>query len=487
MYTHSYRSFYSYQKRKTGIYYCVVLSPEGEKLFTVSTGLRNKKEAEALMNEWAVKGFPAPRTYRTCGNSDKKNLSAPEHDLLIKFKTMAIEGKLDFQTWADNFIFLLSQSKDKLSKDKVESLINNIADIYEINLTSEENSEDEKKDPLFIDFAQEFMDYEVSPFIQEKKEAGFLEKKITKKAFTSKYYTIKKYMPWFDEHYPNLKLKDLTAEIVNKFFSYIYDTGNLKLTTLKKEQSHFKCILKFAEKKQLIPIISSDLIKYEAKPTKKEILNKEQVKMLFSSPDNFTSLEEYCLHRLAVESACRVGELQGLMLDDLNVVKNISGKDEYWLRVDKAWNNKENRMSTTKTKNSKTVMLSKELYEYLEKLNKSNPYKDKGNAFIFYHKKNPDRPLHYKYITNDMDKMYIKLGLKKKGLTFHSYRHLAVVILNDNKYSDEQIMLLTGHSSSQMVAHYADHLTEAKKVTYRQMNKQIANFIKNPEKNKKRG
>ncbi len=474
------KPYYPYKKPNTGIWYCSVISPvTRKKICSLSTRTRNKKEAESIMNEWAVLGFPQPQTAR-----EKSHLPVLELDLLKHFKSSASKKNIDFDTWSECFLFMLDAYKKIIPKEKAKDLIDSIANIYNLDLQTEETTEEDS--PLFLDFALNFMDYDTSPYIQDQINSGILEEQITtRKSFTCKYYTIKKYISWFSEIYKDLKLKNLTAEIVNNFFAHIKSTSGMKLTTLKKEQSHFKCILKYAEKKNMMPSISNDLIKYKAKSETKEILNKDELKKLFSSFDNFSSFKYYCFHRLAVETACRMGELQGLKLNDVKEIENLKGEKEYWINIDKAWNTKESRMSTTKTKNSKVVLISKEMFEYLEKLKNENPFRDDDNSFIFFNKRLSDKPVHYKSITSDMDKMFGKLGLKRKGLTFHSYRHLSVVILNDKNYSNEQIMLLTGHASQKMVSHYANHITEEKKEIYRNMNDDIRNFINFTEKAQK--
>ena len=69
--------------------------------------------------------------------------------------------------------------------------------------------------------------------------------------------------------------------------------------------------------------------------------------------------------------------------------------------------------------------------------------------------------------------MLRKKGFERPRLTFHSYRHLAVVILSDSKATAREIMQITGHKTEKMVGRYADHETEAQKDSKRELVERI--------------
>ena len=83
---------------------------------------------------------------------------------------------------------------------------------------------------------------------------------------------------------------------------------------------------------------------------------------------------------------------------------------------------------------------------------------------MFFNETKKDQPVSYKEITYGFKKAITRLGFARKHLTFHSYRHLAVVILRDNNATSQQIMSITGHKTESMLHRYASHETEKQQV-----------------------
>ena len=224
--------------------------------------------------------------------------------------------------------------------------------------------------------------------------------------------------------------------------------------------------LHFAEKKHIITKnITDDIRKYKDKPADKEILTIEETQKLFSSINNFKNLKHYCINRMAVETASRIGELLALTTSDIKITKNkTTGENECFITINKSYNSRTHKIGSTKTKEVKNIAISAQLLSMLQTLIAKNPYKDILSPFLFFNEAKKDQPVAYEEIIRGFKKAITRLGFARKHLTFHSYRHLAVVILRDNNATSQQIMSITGHKTESMLHRYASHETEKQQV-----------------------
>ena len=99
------------------------------------------------------------------------------------------------------------------------------------------------------------------------------------------------------------------------------------------------------------------------------------------------------------------------------------------------------------------------------------------NPFLFFHSTMKDRPVSYTEVTREFRRVIKKLGFQRSSLTFHSYRHLAVVILSDDNTSTREIMSITGHKTEKMISRYANHETEKQRENKKELVLKIVTYL----------
>ena len=99
------------------------------------------------------------------------------------------------------------------------------------------------------------------------------------------------------------------------------------------------------------------------------------------------------------------------------------------------------------------------------------------NPYLFFHSTIKDRPVSYTEVIREFKRVIKKLGFQRESLTFHSYRHLAVVILSDDNTSTREIMSITGHKTEKMVSRYANHETEKQRENKKELALKISTFL----------
>ena len=462
--------YYYYKKTSTGIFYCSPISKTtGKKLYTISTGTKDYQEAKKIMDSWAINdAFPLP--YKR-----EETKSRIQLDIMSTLSTMATKKEFNvtdvitmINTLANTYRYEIANNVESFLTSFF-SMLNIQVDLKKI-IKKKVNKESNIK---FIDFILNYWDYKNSLYIKDLVSMGTPISELPKESsFTKRGQIIKKYLDWFD---PDILLKDVSAELINQFFSHLMLERGICEGYMASLANGITQPLRFAEKKKLITTITQNIKRYKIKATNKEILTIEECHEIFSSIDNFKNLNHYCVNRIAVETASRIGEILALRIKDLKISNSaVTGKEECWIEINKSYDTRTHKLGSTKTKERKNITISYELLQLLKELIEENPYKDvEDNPFLFFHSTFKDRPLSYNEITKEFKKLLENKGFKRPHLTFHSYRHLAVVMLSDSKASVREIMQITGHKTEKMVCRYANHETEAQKDNKRKLVEKI--------------
>ena len=461
--------YYFYKKTSTGIFYCSPISKtNGKKLYTISTGTKDYQEAKKIMDSWAINdAFPLP--YKR-----EKTKSISQLDIMASLSMMAIKKEFGvsdvitiINTLANTYRYEIASSEEFFTS--FFSILN-----IEIDLKKTIKQKVKKENDIkFVDFIVNYWDYKNSSYIKDLVSMGTPKSEMPKESsFTKRGQIIKKYIKWFDS---DLLLKDVTAELINQFFAHLILERDICEGYMPSLANGITQPLHFAEKKNLVGTITQNIKRYKIKATNKEILTNEECNEIFSSIDNFKNLNHYCVNRIAVETASRIGEILALKIKDLKISKSTeTGEEECWIEINKSYDTRTHKVGATKTKESKNITISNELLRLLKKLIETNPHKDvEDNPFLFFHSTYKDRPLSYSEVIKEFKNVLKNKGFARPNLTFHSYRHLAVVILSDNKASAREIMQITGHKSEKMVCRYANHETEAQKDNKRELVEKI--------------
>ena len=325
--------------------------------------------------------------------------------------------------------------------------------------------------PSFVDYTLTFWDWKCSPYIAALREEGVQEKLLPGKTRFQKirYMLQKRLFPYFKE----TPLSAITAKDINKFLLSLL--GSLKASSLKKMSEWLQQTVKFAYKEGSL---DTD-ISFQIHPPKgeceiKPILTIDQSVQLFSTTAHFKNKMHYCINKLALETACRIGEVAALKISDILFT---DGETQASVRITKNYHFSTHTLKDTKNKSHKDVPISPQLTALLKEFIDTHPQKDNRDAFLFYNGTKADRPVGYDSIRKEFIRVMKTLGFYVSHLSIHSYRHLAAVILWDKGFLEREIMMVTGHKSLWVLRHYCNHETQARKEKKREMSRAIAQAI----------
>lgn len=183
---------------------------------------------------------------------------------------------------------------------------------------------------------------------------------------------------------------------------------------------------------------------------KRELLSLQETEQLFSHPKATALWESQPvarrLVRLVTRTGLRVGEAQGLQVND------ISWDGAYcWLTICHEWDRKE----LTTTKNSETRIVPVEL-EIAKEVFVGCP--KKGFAFSEDAGKSP---VSYFRLRKHLKKVMVAVGIssedqKRRGLGLHAFRHFINTRLR-GRVADDKVRAIVGHVSKEMTETYTDH------------------------------
>jgi len=233
-----------------------------------------------------------------------------------------------------------------------------------------------------------------------------------------------------------------------EIFSYQNTYANVVFGT-------FNVMLEEAVRRGLIPANPCEKVLRLRNDRKKlEILNVEEVQKLF--PKNYKTIwgnreVHYIANRLASLTGMRVGEVLGLrgeyIFDNYIQVCGQYGTFGY---------------TKTKTKENRNIPLLPEMIGLLRKLMAQN-----SNGYLFS-VNGGATPVDVKSIRKAFHNALIKIGIdkneiKRRGLTFHTWRHFLNTELQRQGLTIQQVQSVTGHKSVRMSDWYS-HI-DARQIT----------------------
>ena len=415
----------------------------GKKLTAKSTGTRIMAEAENIIQQWYhdPDSFFNKRQKNTAKNLLKdifKDSILPETDIRSILNT-AINETL--KVTHENIASVVQNNKNSVPvvKRKIKDI--DIQILYD------------KLDTLtFKEYVLTFFDYDKSPYINQLKRLG--KKQPGRERFKSLLSSFKKYEALF----PNTLLTEIDAEDINSLLGSIKNIGNLTESTMSVLKTAISEVLIFAYNNHLINyLLTGELTKFSNVGREKEIFTAVELNTIFNKQKNVFKNEHYLLiNKLLLKTGCRVGELLALQIKDIQ--KAVEG---YSLFIGKSYNAKSRRLKTTKTNREDFVPISNEMGEELLRFIETNPYKNAKESFIFY-SKHKDCPITYAQVYENFNRTMKDLGIYRKALTIHSYRHTFSSILQDQGFSDMDLLYLTRHKDIKQVLRYSNHITPSK-------------------------
>ena len=431
------KQWYTYTRN--GIFYvqfkdCLT----GKKCTAKSTGTRIKSEAEYIIQQW----YYDPDSFfnRSQKNTAKNLLKTIIQDSLLSEK--------------DIYSVLNATISEKL-----KTTCGNIASISQEKKENVTDAQENIKNSLtFKGFLFSFFDYNNSPYIQQLKRLG--KKQPNPERFKSLLGILKKY----EHHFSSTLLIDIGADEINTVLGAIQNEGKLAESTMNVLKTAIAEVLIFAYNNHLIDrLITGKLTKFATVGKEKEIFTKDELNIIFDKNKNVFGKENYLLvNKLLLKTGCRIGEILGLQIKDLR-----KKEDGYSLYIGKSYNFSGKRLKETKTNREDFVPISDEMAAELLRFIETSPFKDNKDSFIFYSAQK-GRPLMYSQVYENFNKTMKALGIARKSLTIHSYRHTYSSFLQDEGFSDADMLYLTRHKDIKQVLRYSSHITPTKQRKKRQ-------------------
>mgnify|MGYP004612414529 CR=1 FL=1 len=275
--------------------------------------------------------------------------------------------------------------------------------------------------------------------------------------------------PYFKEFYQNLKVKNVTEDILNQFFKsrLICKCKNydrvLSTGFLKKIKTCLVTPLKWAETNRFI----SNKLDFNIifpKLTSIEVYHRgilsvdEQIRLLNY---DWRCSKAYLAFFVAINTGLRLGEIRALRIGD---VQND------FIKVKRAYNDYD-KVKTTKTGVTRTVPSSRLVYKRVQQYIKTLPkeFQDE-KCYIFSSSKNPMEPIDENFCTRNFYRAMDELGIKRirynyesdkmESICFHSLRHQTATRWVSSGVDQRLIAKALGHSTYILQQRYSNHFDE---------------------------
>jgi integrase len=344
----------------------------------------------------------------------------------------------------------------------------------------------------FIQFLQNFWDWDLSPYIKErlrKRHAIHKRYVIEMSGIINKYW-----IPYFKDK--KKTLGEITRHDIEDFITYLESlkekgekeqaqidnklieeeirekaeiSAGLRKPKRKNAALPKRQILRFPKSakrrntiiqagtvalswsfhKELIDRdVTTGITWYSDRPAERQILSPELAAAVFRV--HWNDKRSRLANMLAMVTGMRAGEIQGLRVQDL-------GKDCLYIRH--SWNLHDG-LKTTKNNESRIVEVPfYGLLQELIELARSNPHEQSMDSYVFWAEKKDDKPMEQNIFNRDLKEALIKSGMSKESsrvYTFHSWRHFFTSYMRD-KVNEKLLQQQTGHREISMLRHYSEH------------------------------
>jgi integrase len=243
-----------------------------------------------------------------------------------------------------------------------------------------------------------------------------------------------------NEYYDNCLVSDITANSVNNFKSWLVVQPNKNFKNGKKETLSstysakvlkvLKTVLKFSDDNEIIEIKNPfKNFKFPIEQKRDIVLTWDEVSKLYETALSINELEaEYLMFLVA--TGLRREELYKLRWEDIR-------ENQIILRL-------------TKTGKNEIIPLWSQFREILDKIKELQPKKTE----YVYTDKDGKRYNYPEAITDMARRYFIRLGIYKKGMGAHTFRHSFTTLALENGMSTEEVSIILRHSSLKMTERY---------------------------------
>ncbi len=404
-----------YLHKRNGIYYAELIDPEtGMKLSARSTGEQNKEDALLVVSDWLKNGMPA----------------------------FTPTGKRKIQEVITGKKILNSIKTAEITPAEAEKIVKELTKRHLITGTFVKSSSTEAE--LFSDFIIRLWSWD-SPFIHEKIAYNH---KISKRHSKDMIDLFNRH---WHEVFKDLTVSEIKRDALKNHLMLMKDNG-FAVSTLNQTLNVIAAPMAWAFREGLIPQNPAAGIKrFSGKGEKRDILTTSEINAL----TDLKWRDEHGRLAFLVALTCglRLGEVTALQLKDI-------GDDRLYVRH--SWARIDGLKSPKNGEERETPLLPW-LRDALRKLGTSNPWENGDNAFIFFSPVK-NTPIDRKALSDRFNFALNQIGIdeqtrKKRHLVFHSLRHNFTKALS-SQIDQQTAMRVTGHKTSEIFSHYADHKTE---------------------------
>jgi len=413
------RRYYLHERK--GIFYAVLVTPEGRRLSARSTGKTTEDEALLVVSKWLSEGIP------------KKGKIKPVENVLGLSDILKTINKIDLD---ENDALKIVESLKK-------------KDLIDFTITKKGNGA-----KLFLDFLEEFWDYKSSPYVKEKKAHG---KPITRR---HAYEMLSKVHSFYPDFFDGRTLESITWKDIKAFSLHISEKrekpenykGNFSYELSASYKNKIllagKIALKWAFQNELITTDpTSRKVNFKVKPEKKRVLTPQEAEILFNKIQ-WNDKRSYIGNLLSITTGMRSGEVLAIRKSDIDPVKPVLYCNHSFSLMD--------GLKTPKNGETRKIPLLPEVKKLLLELLEENPHKENPDPFIFYGLLD-DKPMDQKFLLNGLKAACRAANIEV--VLFHSHRHFYAARLLDVMTADK-IMRISGHKTRAVFDGYADHLTD---------------------------
>lgn len=400
---------YYLHKRKNGILYAELVTPEGNKLTARSTGTKDRDEALLVVAKWLESGIPTGRAR----------------------KPRPLEAAAGIEN------ILKAVKRSELTSDDALRIVQALKDKELIDIAAVGSG---NGDVSFTEFLEKFWDFETSPYVREKLAHGQSMGK--RHCYEMRSRFTKHWKPYFEGR----KLNGITRHDLKSFSMSLAEKG-LAPATVNKIMTVGGACLSWAFREGLIPSDPTvGLINFSGKTKKPGILTPMEAQALFAA--QWKDKRAYIGNLLACTTGMRVGEVLALKQEDIG--KRVLNIRHSWSYFD--------GLKSPKNGEARRVPLLTEVRAKLLELAEENPYGQEG--YIFYGTLK-NKPIDRNVLLDGLHDALAGIGIdaKGRGIVFHSWRHYYAARMADRMTAD-QVSRVTGHKSRAVYEEYADHVTE---------------------------
>ena len=294
-----------------------------------------------------------------------------------------------------------------------------------------------KENMLLDNYAENFFNWS-GTWAEEKKLRGH---RISEKHCEK---NTDQYRLHIEPHLGGMKVSKINEDIINDWQLKLKHSG-LSGSTINRVSTTLRILLKRAYKDKIIrnlPIVEA----VSAKPKEKGIFTPEEIRTLFSK--DWPDFRFQVANLLAACTGLRAGEIAALRADVVH---------EEYLNIDYSYDQRYG-LHLPKSGKKRIVPIPGKVFEALQKLLEDNPHKIE-NPFVFYSIE-PDKPNDPNTFNRALKTAIDDIleideeGRKKRGLTFHSWRHTFNSLLISHRVPLQSIQAVTGHLSDSMTELY---------------------------------